>query len=135
MSSAKVQAGTIFLLHTDGPISRQDFPLCTVASWFTIPLTVLRNRKNVLYFYIHIIQYQSKVTLTVSVSFDWCCMSVRTGTSKSEVMVLSHQRVDRPLWVGNELLSGEKFGYLVYLWGQTGVGDWEIGKDLVQDLQ
>ena len=48
VSSAKVQAGTVFSCNTDCPISRQDLPLCTVAPWLTLPLTILRVRIKLL---------------------------------------------------------------------------------------
>lgn len=48
VSSAKVQAGTVFSLNTDCPISRQDLPLCTVAPRLTLPLTILRVRIKLL---------------------------------------------------------------------------------------
>lgn len=48
VSSAKVQAGTVFSLNTDCPISWQDLPLCTVAPRLTLPLTILRVKIKLL---------------------------------------------------------------------------------------
>lgn len=72
LSSVEVQAGTVFSVHTDSPISRQDLPLCTVAPRLTLPLTVLGDRKRNVFI----------VTRSLHLSFTW----LRVKQLKTRVM-------------------------------------------------